>query len=159
MLMCVIFFVFIIRPDREEKNMDNGNLVIVNKIFQLNMPARTPIPKKALSLLKGGIEKALLLNRLNDFYHLLAAYTDPKEFVDKSLDSLNISYDISDDELASIPREGPLVIVANQPFGGVEGLILSSILLGISRDTKIMANHLLGRDPSVEGYSILCQSL
>ena len=119
MLMCVIFFVFIIRPDREEKNMDNGNLVIVNKIFQLNMPARTPLPKKALSLLKGGIEKALLLNRLNDVYHLVAAYTDPKEFVDKSLDSLNISYDMSDDELASIPREGPLVIVSNHPFGGL----------------------------------------
>jgi putative hemolysin len=146
----VILFVFTKPPNRKEKHMDKGNLVIVNKIFQLNMPTRRPIPNKLASLLKEGIEKALLLHKLNETYHHVAEYTDPKEFVDKTLESLNISYDIKDDELASIPRVGPLVIISNHPFGGIEGLIFSSILLGIRHDTKIMANYLLGRIPQLK---------
>jgi len=79
--------------------MDKDGLIIVNKFFQLNMPARIPLLDKIASLIKGGIEKALFLNRLNGVYHHVAEQTDPKEFVDKTLDALNISYDFRDDEL------------------------------------------------------------
>jgi putative hemolysin len=60
-----------------------------------------------------------------------------------------VSYDITGIEARSIPSEGPLVVVANHPFGGLEGLILGSLLLGARPDTKLMANYLLARIPQL----------
>lgn len=114
------------------------------------MPARVPVPKKVVALFRGGVERALLLNRLNEIYSRLAVHVDPKDFIDRTLDCLNISWEIDNDELNSIPREGPLVVVCNHPFGAIEGLILSSILLHTRPDTKIIANYLLGKIPQLK---------
>ena len=56
---------------------------------------------------------------------------------------LGVTYEISANDLARTPSEGPLVVVANHPFGAIEGLILASILLKTRGDTKVMANYLL----------------
>jgi putative hemolysin len=42
-------------------------------------------------------------------------------------------------------------VVANHPFGGLEGLILGSLLLGVRQDIRIMANYFLGRIPQLKG--------
>ena len=57
---------------------------------------------------------------------------------------LGLTYEISANDQARAPSEGPLVVVANHPFGAVEGIILASILLKKRSDIKIMANFLLG---------------
>ena len=49
----------------------------------------------------------------------------------------------SAEDLARIPAQGPVVVVANHPFGGVEGIILPSLLGKVRRDVKILANYLL----------------
>lgn len=42
-------------------------------------------------------------------------------------------------ETSHIPREGPVVIVANHPHAGLEGLLLGEILSGIRTDFKFLA--------------------
>ena len=42
-----------------------------------------------------------------------------------------------------IPIQGPAIVVANHPFGAIEGIILADILRSRRPDVKIMANHLL----------------
>jgi len=46
-----------------------------------------------------------------------------------------------------IPRKGPVVVVANHPLGGLEGMLLTKELLKHRRDTKVLTNELLLRMP------------
>lgn len=67
-----------------------------------------------------------------------------KPVSDRILELLGANYEISPNDRARIPVSGPLVVVANHPFGAIEGLILSSVLQQSRGDVKIMANFLLG---------------
>ncbi len=48
-----------------------------------------------------------------------------------------------------MPRDGAVVVVANHPFGALDGIILASVLAGVRPDVKVMANYLLGRIPDL----------
>lgn len=56
---------------------------------------------------------------------------------------LNIEYALTEEELNRIPSRGPLIMVANHPFGGVESIILSEVLLQARPDVRILGNYLL----------------
>jgi len=62
---------------------------------------------------------------------------------DKILGHLGIEYEASELDRARIPKYGPLIVVANHPFGAAEGLVLASLLTSVRADIKIMANYLL----------------
>ena len=64
------------------------------------------------------------------------------DFVRNILVDLKIRYQFSENEIRHIPSHGAFIIIANHPYGGVEGLILLDILSRIRPDVKIMANFL-----------------
>jgi putative hemolysin len=95
-----------------------------------------------------GIGAAKLLMsvlKLNTINKLYAKFSDKKgyEFVNSLVEELEIKYDINPEELERIPRESPLIIVANHPYGGLEGLILLHALYKVRPDIKIMGNYIL----------------
>ena len=49
----------------------------------------------------------------------------------KVLEVLNIEYTLSDEDRAKIPTSGPVVVVANHPFGGADGVVLGDLLTGV----------------------------
>jgi putative hemolysin len=51
--------------------------------------------------------------------------------------------------MRAIPPNGPAVVVANHPFGGLEGVLLASILCSVRPDVRILANYFLGRIPEL----------
>lgn len=120
-----------------------------NGIFNLPVPFRGTIRGKALSCFCRGLEKIFFLRHLNDIYTEIPEGQKAGCFIDEALKRLDIGYDTIGAPLSDIPRQGPLVIVANHPFGGIEGLLLGSIMLGLRDDTKIMANYFLGRIPEL----------
>jgi len=66
------------------------------------------------------------------------------EFLDFVLAKLDASIELIDEHwLESVPQTGPLVIVANHPLGGLEGMLLSRLMLKIRPDLKVMTNELL----------------
>jgi putative hemolysin len=139
------------RKNQKGKGITYGNTdsIVTDTMFRFNMSVRTPLPKKVVSFFGGRIEKALFLHRLKTIYIHVAAYTDPEEFSKRTLRLMNISCEINTDKLASVPKEGPLAIISNHPYGAIEGLILISVLLRIRPDTKIVANYLLGQIPQL----------
>ncbi|MBI4718537.1 MAG: lysophospholipid acyltransferase family protein [Planctomycetes bacterium] len=93
------------------------------------------------------------LNRMYATYSSSAASTAGR-FCDRALAELAIETRVAGAELALIPRQGPLVVVANHPFGAVEGLILESLIGHVRPDVKVLANSMLHRIPEVRAHTI-----
>jgi putative hemolysin len=70
-------------------------------------------------------------------------------FFAAALRELDIHYTCSDADLCRIPATGPALIVANHPFGMLEGLILGAMLDQIRPDYRFVANSLLQAIPNV----------
>ncbi|HKE29233.1 MAG TPA: GNAT family N-acyltransferase [Bryobacteraceae bacterium] len=71
------------------------------------------------------------------------------------LDSLEIRFHIDDRDLARIPAHGSAILVANHPYGILEGLILTIVLSGVRPDFKIVANSWLRSIPELRDQLIL----
>lgn len=90
------------------------------------------------------LSKLLGLHKLEHVYHELASSKDIHDFISHALSMLGVSYSVAQEDLQRIPQEGPIIVVANHSYGGLDGLILSDILLSRRTDVKVMANYLLG---------------
>jgi putative hemolysin len=54
-----------------------------------------------------------------------------------------------------IPTSGPTIVVANHPFGAIEGMVLTELLSRVRPDVRTMANYLLGAIPELRDRLIL----
>jgi len=80
---------------------------------------------------------------------------DALTFVRFALERLHCRDQITNPQaLEAIPAKGPLVIVANHPLGGLEGLLLARALLPVRPDLKILTNRLLLRFPEFQDLFI-----
>lgn len=88
------------------------------------------------------LNRLLFISRINSF---LAQNGDKTgiEFIEEFLDDLDISYKLSNKDREKIPSEGKVIIVANHPLGGLDGLILLKLISEIRNDIKILANDIL----------------
>lgn len=94
-------------------------------------------------------ERLLWIDKINAIYRELPSSSHPAEFVNQVLKRFRISHSIRKEDLDAIPASGPTVVVANHPFGAIDGLLLASILCAVRPDVKIMANYFLGRIPQM----------
>lgn len=126
-------------------------------IFKLDNPYSTAaaVRRRLFSMMEWPVERLLLFHRLNQAYRDVAAMRDARPFMDKALDRLNVRYEIADEDLQrlSVPT-GPVIVVANHPFGGIEGMILASLLRSVRCDVKLMANYMLERIPEMREHLI-----
>ena len=77
-----------------------------------------------------------------------------RSFFDAMLDSLNIRYQCAADEIQHIPVTGPVIIVANHPFGLLDGMVLGAILSGRRQDFRILTNALIASIPQLREFTI-----
>ena len=120
----------------------------------VNLQAPKAIPKRLFSLAKPPLERAFGLDTLNEVYRGVRQRVRQKHFFDATLDELRVQYTVSEADLARIPREGPLLVVANHPFGGLEGIILGSLLNSVRQDVKVLGNYLLHIIPEIRPHLI-----
>ncbi|HJO92411.1 MAG TPA: lysophospholipid acyltransferase family protein, partial [Victivallales bacterium] len=74
------------------------------------------------------------------------------------LTGMNVKYEYLPENLEKIPKNGPLIIVANHPYGGIEGIILLALLKKVRPDVRLMTSFVLGTIPYLSDYFILVDS-
>ena len=118
-----------------------------SKLIDLSQIDQPPFVKAVLSVLQRPLEKVLSLDVVNteyvDFCQKVSRCEDQLQVFQLCLKILKVQTQLSPADLKKIPNNGPLVVVANHPFGGLEGVVLGAILLQVRPDLKIMGNYLL----------------
>ena len=66
-----------------------------------------------------------------------------KPFFDYALEGLNIDIHYTMNKPQDIPADCPLIVVANHPFGILDGLLMNHILFKSRNDFKILTNEVL----------------
>ncbi|MBT8148639.1 MAG: lysophospholipid acyltransferase family protein [Gammaproteobacteria bacterium] len=101
-------------------------------------------------------EKVLGLAHLANLYDQREPGLPPAEFLRYVLNRLKVELAIDDERqaLEQLPASGPLLVVANHPLGGLEGVALASELLRHRPDTKVLTNALLTRIPELRDIFI-----
>ena len=74
-----------------------------------------------------------------------------KSFWDGCIDLLKLKISISNFDLEKIPSTGPAIVVANHPFGVLDGLVLSWLVSQKRNDFKLLVHSLLLRAPETKG--------
>ena len=94
------------------------------------------------------------LHRLDQLYLQMPSAEDDIHFLRMTLQLFDIQWRMLDGELRNIHAQGPTIVVANHPFGALEGLLMAYILRRYRSDVKIMANYFLQRIPEINDIFI-----
>jgi putative hemolysin len=75
-------------------------------------------------------------------------------FWPKAIRHMGIRIDTPAEEIARIPKSGPVVVVSNHPSGLVDGMIMAELVNRVRSDFKILTRSLLTGIPEVEQFMI-----
>jgi len=120
--------------------------------FDLPIEGVAALPRPLLPLARLSLNRVLSLERLNAVYAEISRRGG--NFACDALDVLGVSLEMAPDDPGRIPREGGAVVVANHPFGGIEGLALLALLASVRPDVRLLANSILHRIPRLREHLI-----
>ena len=118
-------------------------------------PIGVPLPPTMpfRSVVELSLGKLFQLKTINNLYQTVH-HNQGREFLEESLSRLGLRSRVEGAGLEAVPGTGPVVVTANHPFGGVDGLLLLSLLLTRRNDVRVMANSLLGAVPQLKDLLI-----
>jgi putative hemolysin len=111
-------------------------------------------PKPLPAPVSGALEKLLRVDQFERLYADAASQHGGVTFAGKVLAALNVAVSVTAEDLVKIPRTGPVVVVANHPFGMIEAAALDATLLKVRPDVRVLANELLSVMPELNNHVI-----
>lgn len=96
--------------------------------------------------------KLLLLRRIRRFERMGAP--TGQAFFTQALKVMQISVKTPAEQVAKIPKEGPVVVVANHPHGLVDGLVMAELIGQVRTDYKILTRSLLTGIPEIDPFML-----
>jgi putative hemolysin len=97
------------------------------------------------------ILRILRISAINKIYDNNKNKSD-LDFLNGILDDCKIKFEIPEEDLKRIPKEGPFITISNHPLGGIDGVLLLKLLIEKRADYKIVANFLLQRVAPLKPY-------
>jgi len=114
-----------------------------------------PGASRLVSIVGSPIERLLGLTTLSRRYRNLPVASSPQDFIESAFEDLHIRLQVDTADLDRVPVSGSTVVVANHPYGGIDGMALALLLLSVRPDVKVMANFVLGRIPELRDLFLL----
>ncbi len=115
-----------------------------------NAPALAGLPRLA--------NKLLPLDQAHELYERVRNSADG--FVlENLLREMNVDLRVGAADVQRIPTKGPVVVVANHPYGMLDGAVLAVLLARVRPDVKVMTNFLLEGVPELERSCIFVDPL
>ena len=82
--------------------------------------------------------------RLKALYEqFVDGYTDTSDFFQSAVELLQLRISADESPLNRVPKSGPVVFIANHPYGVLDGIVLTWLARKARPDVKVMANHVL----------------
>jgi len=75
-----------------------------------------------------------------------------ESFFAAAVRKLKLDVQFNPAQLAAIPETGPVVIVANHPYGVLDGIVISWLVEKVRRDFVVLTNAVLMRAPEVQDF-------
>lgn len=117
--------------------------------FTYSSPEQRPLQR----LLVRGIERLTGARHFERLYREWSAAPPPDETIFAAgLRLLDVETVVDGASWDSLPRTGPLLIVANHPYGVIDGLALSHLATKLRSDAKIMTHSLLCQPKEARDY-------
>ena len=113
---------------------------------------KNPVKANTIRVLEWLTAKVTLLKLIRDFERTGAPVGAP--FWPKAIRQMGINIQTPPEEIALIPKTGPLVVVSNHPSGLVDGMVLAELVTRVRSDFKILTRSLLTGIPEVEQFMI-----
>lgn len=95
--------------------------------------------------------KALKISTLNKIYDR-NKHLSEVAFLNAILDEFQIKFEIHEEDLKRLPKEGAYITISNHPLGGIDGILLLKLMLEREPNFKIIANFLLHRIEPMKPY-------
>jgi putative hemolysin len=98
-------------------------------------------------------EKFIPVEKVRELYRRVQR--SPEGFgLENLLAEMQVELRVDAADAARIPSKGPVVVVANHPFGMLDGAILAVLLARVRPDVKVMTNYLLRDVPELAQHCI-----
>jgi len=111
-----------------------------------------PLQVKTIQAMELVTGKMRLLRLIRKFEAM--GVPDGQAFWKQALEVMGIDLATPPEQVARIPAEGPLVVVANHPHGLVDGMVLAELIGRRREDYKILARSLLTGVAEVDRFMI-----
>ncbi len=98
------------------------------------------------------LEKFFFVNPLRKVYSRVRQ-PESSHILERLLNEMRIQVRVTPDDLMRIPQTGAALVVANHPFGILDGAVLGALLTRIRKDVKMLSNYLVS---AVEELRDLC---
>lgn len=111
-----------------------------------------PLPKQVLIR---SIERLTGRRRLERIYDtVLATEPDQRQLWQAALHHMRVDVDYDANQLAKVPQTGPVILLANHPYGVLDGLIICHFAALLRADFKILIHKALCHEPRVADYML-----
>jgi len=99
------------------------------------------------------VEKLGGQRQLKQLYHrYLDERNGSKEFFQSAVDLLKLTIHYDSAKLQGIPSDGPVLFIANHPYGVLDGIVLTWLARQARPDVKVLANHVLCQAPDAPDH-------
>ncbi len=95
--------------------------------------------------------KLLKISTINRVYNK-NKHLENVTFLNSILNDFQIKFEIPEEDLKRLPKEGAYITISNHPLGGIDGILLLKLMLDQRQDFKIIANFLLHRIEPLKPY-------